>query len=57
MPKTPLHSHKSGKEPKFKKCPPFEEAAAYIENEADKNRALDFAQWLRINKLSPLNRE
>lgn len=54
MPKTPLHSHKPGKEPKFKRCPPFEEAAAaYIENEADKNRALDFAQWLRMNKLSP----
>ena len=25
----------------------------YIENEVDKNRALDFAKWLRKNKLSP----
>lgn len=54
MPKTPFHSHKPGKEPKFKRCPPFEEAvAAYIEKEADKSRALEFAQWLKKNKLSP----
>ena len=26
---------------------------AYIENEVDKNRALDFLQWLRTNKMSP----
>ena len=50
MPKTPFHSHKSGKEPKLEKCPPFDEAAiSYIENEADKNRALDFA-----HKMLPL---
>ena len=55
MPKTPLNSHKPGKEPKGKKCPPLEEAAAfYIENEADKMRALDFTKWLRDNKLSPI---
>jgi hypothetical protein len=55
MPKTPFNSHKSGKEPKFKKCPPFEETViSYIENEADKKRALDFAGWLRKSKLSPL---
>ena len=54
MPKTPFNSHKPGKEPKCKKCPPFEEAVAfYIENESDKNRALDFGSWLRKNKLSP----
>ena len=55
MPKTPFNSHKPGKEPKFKRCPPFEEAIVfYIENEADQKRALDFAEWLRKNKLSPL---
>jgi len=57
MPKTPFNSHKPGKEPKHKNknCPPFEEIAAfYIENEVDKKRALDFAEWLRDNKLSPI---
>ena len=54
MPKTPFNSHKPVKEPKFKKCPPFEEAVDfYIENEADKKRALDFGAWLRKNKMSP----
>lgn len=51
MPRTPFNSHKPGKEPNFKRCPPFEEAAAfYIDNAADKKRALDFAEWLRKNK-------
>ena len=55
MPKTPLNSHKPGKEPKFKKCPPFEEAVAfYVENETDKMRALGFSKWLRENKMSPI---
>lgn len=54
MPKTPVHCHKPGKEPKSGKTLPFDETAAfYIENEADKKRALDFAAWLRLNKLSP----
>ena len=54
MPKTPFNSHKPGKEPRFKRCPPFEETAVfYIENKVDKKRALDFAEWLRKNKLSP----
>src|SRR5215510_2344450 len=54
MPKTPYDSHKPGKEPKQGRCPPFEDAVAvYIENEADRGRALDFAGWLRKNKLSP----
>ena len=54
MPKAPFNSHKPGKEPKGKKCPPFEEAAAfYIENETDRKRAVDFGAWLRKNKLSP----
>ena len=55
MPKTPFNSHTQGKEPKFKRCPPFEEAVTfYIENEDDKKRALNFAEWLRKNKLSPV---
>ena len=54
MPKTPYNSHKPGKEPKQGKCPPFEEAVEfYIEDESGKERALDFAGWLRENKLSP----
>ena len=54
MPKTPFNSHKPGKEPKQKKCPPFEEAVAfYIENEVENKRALDFGAWLRTNKLAP----
>ena len=54
MPKTPLNSHKPGKEPKKGKTPPLEDAVEfYIENESDKKRALDFAGWLRKNKLSP----
>jgi len=54
MPKSPHNSHKPGKEPKPGKCPPLEEAACfYIENENDKQRILDFAGWLRKNKLSP----
>ena len=54
MPKTPFNSHKPGKEPKTKRCPPFEEAVRfYMEDETDKKRALDFAAWLRKNKLSP----
>ena len=55
MPKTPFNSHRPGKEPKFKKCPPLEEAVCfYIESETDKKRALDFSEWLRKNKLSPV---
>ena len=54
MSKTPFNSHKPGKEPNRKKRLPFEEAAEfYIENGTDKQRALDFAAWLRENKLSP----
>jgi len=54
MPKTPLNSHKPGKEPKQGKCPPFEEAVCYyIENKNDMELALNFAGWLRKNKLSP----
>ena len=54
MPKTPLNSHKPGKEPKQGKAHPLEDAIEYyIENERDKKRALDFAKWLRANKLSP----
>jgi hypothetical protein len=58
MPKTPLNSHRPGKEPKHigKKHPAFEEAVNfYIENETDQKRALDFAECLRNNKLSPLS--
>ena len=54
MPKTPLNSHKPGKEPKQGKAPPLEDVIGYyIENESDKKRALDFTKWLRANKLSP----
>lgn len=54
MPKTPFNSHKPGKEPKSKKCPPFEEAVVfYIENDTEKKRALNFSTWLRKNKMSP----
>lgn len=54
MPKTPNNSHPLGKEPPKGKCIPFEEAVNfYIEDETDKKRALDFAEWLRKNKLSP----
>ena len=54
MPKSPFNSHKPGKEPKNKKCPPFEDAVEfYIENESDRKRALSFCEWLRKNKLSP----
>ena len=54
MPKSPINSHLPGKEPKQGKCPPFEDAVGfYIENENDKKRALDFAEWLRKNKFSP----
>ena len=56
MPKTPLNSHKPGKEPRFKNCPPFEEIVVfYIEDETDNKRALDFAEWLRKNKMSPVS--
>ena len=58
MPKTPFNSHKPGKEPKHKgkNCPPFEETAIfYIENEDARKRALEFAAWLRKNKMSPLS--
>ena len=57
MPKTPLNSHKPGKEPtQFgKKCPPFKEAAIfYIDNKIEQKRALDFAEWLKANKMSPI---
>jgi len=54
MPKTPYNSHSPGKEPPRGKCPPLEEAIeSYIENSADKKRALSFAEWLRKNKISP----
>ena len=54
MPKTPFHSHKPGKEPQSKKCPPFEETVLfYMENKTDQKRALEFAAWLRNNKMSP----
>lgn len=56
MPKAPFNSHTPGKEPRFKRCPPFEEAVCfYLESETDKKRALDFAKWLRQNKLSPVS--
>ena len=56
MPKAPFNSHKPGKEPKSKRCPPFEETVRfYIDDETDKKRALDFAEWLRNNKLSPVS--
>ena len=57
MPKTPLNSHKPGKEPaQFgKKCPPFKEAAIfYIDDSADLERAVSFAEWLKANKMSPV---
>ncbi|MBP3323985.1 MAG: hypothetical protein J6M16_07305 [Clostridia bacterium] len=56
MPKIPFNSHKEGKEPRFKKCLPIEEAAEfYLENEDDKLRLLNFVSWLRNNKLSPVS--
>ena len=55
MPKTPFNSHKPGKEPKKGKCPPLAEAVAfYIENDNNQKRALDFAEWLKTNKMSPI---
>ena len=54
MPKSPLNSHKPGKEPKHEKCPPFEDAINfYIDNDTDKTQALEFAKWRRKNKISP----
>ena len=53
MPKIPLN-HKPEKEPKHKRCPKFEDAAAsYLENPEDRERALEFAAWLRANRMAP----
>ena len=53
MPKT-LLNHKPGKEPKHKRCPKFEDAAVlYLENAEDRERALEFAAWLRKNRMAP----
>jgi len=55
MPKTPFNSHKPGKEPKKGKCLPFAETVVfYIENDSDQKRALNFAEWLKLNKMSPI---
>ena len=57
MPKTPPNSHKPGKEPtQFgKKCLPFKDAAIfYLDNKIEQKRASDFAEWLKLNKMSPI---
>ncbi len=58
MPKSPTNCFKPGKDPKEigKKRPTFEEAAPfYIENEADRMRAISFSKWLRENDLPPVS--
>ena len=47
--------HRPGKEPKHKLCPKFEDAVVfYLENTEDQKIALEFAAWLRKNRMSPL---
>ena len=47
-------SYKLGKEPTHKRCPKFEETVLfYIDDENQQKRALDFAAWLRGNKMAP----
>ncbi|MCL2202929.1 MAG: hypothetical protein FWB88_03185 [Defluviitaleaceae bacterium] len=54
MPKSPYNSHMPGKEPPKGKRLPLEDAVCiYIDDAADKARALGFAEWLRRNKISP----
>jgi len=46
--------HKPGKEPKHKFCPKFEDTVVfYLENTEDQEIALEFAAWLRKNRISP----
>ena len=53
MPKVPLN-HKPEKKPKHIRCPKFEDAAGiYLENLQDRERAVEFAVWLRLNKMAP----
>jgi hypothetical protein len=53
MPNVPSN-HKPEKEPTHKKCPKFEDAAAiYLENIKERERAMQFAAWLRSHKMSP----
>ena len=49
------HNHPAGKEPRPKTKNQFEETVEfYLENDADKARALEFGAWLRANKMAPL---
>jgi len=47
-------TYKPGKEPTHKRCPKFEDTVLfYFDDEAQQKRALNFAAWLRENKLPP----
>jgi len=47
-------TYKVGKEPTHKRCPKFEDVVRfYFDDEAQVNRAINFATWLRENKLTP----
>ena len=47
-------SYLPGKEPTHTRCPKFEDTVLfYLEDESQQKRALDFAAWLRDNKLPP----
>jgi len=47
-------SYKPGKEPRHTKCPKFEDIVHfYLDYEAQQRRALDFAAWLRANRMAP----
>ena len=47
-------SYKPGKEPMHKRCPKFEDVVLfYLDDKVQQNRAINFATWLRKNKMAP----
>jgi len=49
-----VKTYKSGKEPTHKKCPKFEDTVLfYFDDETIQKRAMNFATWLRENKMAP----
>ena len=47
-------TYKPGKEPTHSKCPKFEDIVLfYLDDKSQQKRALDFATWLRENKMAP----